>query len=165
MRFAFVLPFVALAACSEAETPDGPVQSDAQAVLMVEDANDVIPPLVPVVPEAILDTDVAAHDMDGAACHYAVGTDQGPQVIASETDAFIKLDGEIIRFASDPGSRELPFGSRSRYSGREYSLQVEVIGQGNQTGYEVVEYEGTVSVRDRYERVIYRGSGPAQCGA
>ncbi len=165
MRFAFVMPLLVLAGCGDADAPDGPVQSDAQAVTMVEAANDVLPPLVPMVPEAILETDVATFDIGGAACQYASGTSQGPQVIASESDAYIKLDGEVTRLASDSGSRELPFGSRSRYSGREYSLQLEVIGEGNQTGYEVVEYEGAVSLRDRYEREIFRGSGPALCGA
>jgi|GEM_PF-5988510 len=33
-----------------------------------------------------------------------------------------------------------------------------------QSGEEVMECEGTINLRDQYDRVIYSGTGTAQCG-
>jgi len=116
------------------------------------------------VPETILYPDIERHDIYGASCAYAPGTSLGARVIARQADAFMKIDGEIVLFAADPGARELPYGTRSLYNGREYSLRLEIAGDGMQSGEEVMEYEGTINLRDQYDRVIYSGTGTAQCG-
>ncbi len=164
MRFAACVLVVALAACGDSLSPEEQAERDREAVAMVEEANAVEPAINEVVPEPILYPDIERHDIYGASCAYAPGTNLGARVIARQADAFMKVDGEIIRFAADPGARELPYGTRSLYNGREYSLRLEIAGEGVQTGEEVMEYEGTVSLRDRYDRVIYTGTGAAQCG-
>ena len=130
----------------------------------MEQANAVEPLVSEVVPETILYPDIERHDIYGASCAYAPGTSLGARVIARQADAFMKIDGEIVRFAADPGARELPYGTRSLYNGREYSLRLEIAGDGMQSGEEVMEYEGTINLRDQYDRVIYSGTGTAQCG-
>ncbi len=157
MRFAYMMPLLALlalAACGEAPVPDGPTQSDQQAVTMVEDANAVIPPMVALVPEAIASADIKTHDMTGPSCNYHMATTEGPLIIARPGDAFVKLDGEVIRLAADPGSRALPSDTRTSYNGREFSLRLENAGPLN-----------TISLRDRWDREIYSGTGPVRCGA
>ena len=130
----------------------------------MEQANAVEPLVSEVVPETILYPDIERHDIYGASCAYAPRTSLGARVIARQADAFMKIDGEIVRFAADPGARELPYGTRSLYNGREYSLRLEIAGDGMQSGEEVMEYEGTINLRDQYDRVICSGTGTAQCG-
>ncbi len=164
MRFAVCMLALACCACGENLTPEEQAQRDRQAVALVEQANSVEPGITEVVPETILYPDIERHDIYGASCAYAPGTSLGARVIARQADAFMKIDGEIVRFAADPGARELPYGTRSLYNGRAYSLRLQIAGDGIQSGEEVMEYEGTISLRDEYDRVIYTGTGTAQCG-
>ena len=158
----------ALAGCGEEMSEAEKAEQDRELVERVREANDTAPPLVEVVPEPILYPDIEANDLFGLACSYAPGTSMGARVIAREADAFVKVDGEMLRFAADPGSRELPANTRSLYNGREYSLRLDI--QDKQPGEQVgdggaVLYEGTVWLRDRWDRVIYQGTGAVNCGA
>jgi len=139
---------------------------DAEIVERVKEANDLAPPLFDIVPQAILHPDIEANDLFGKSCAYAPGTSLGARVIARETDAYMKIDGEMVRFAADPGSRELPAGSRTLYNGREYSLRLEIEGDDADKDESVGTdlFEGTVWLRDRWDRVVYQGSGAVSCG-
>src|SRR5690606_29024633 len=116
-------------------------------------------PLKEVTPEPLLNPDIERNDLLGPACNYAPGTSLGTRVIAREADAFMKVDGEVIRFAADPGARALPLRTRSLYNGREYSLRLQ-IANGGEGG----DYTGQVTLRDSHGRVVYEGEGPVQCG-
>jgi hypothetical protein len=158
----------ALASCGEQMDEAQKAEEDRELVERVREANDTAPPLVEVVPEPILYPDIEANDLFGLACSYAPGTSMGARVIAREADAFVKLDGAMIRFAADPGSRELPANTRSLYNGLEYSLRLDI--EEKQPGEQVGDggallYEGTVWLRDRWDRVIYQGTGAVNCGA
>lgn len=164
MRIACCVLALACCACGETLMREEQEQRDREAVALVEQANGVEPAVSQLVPETILYPDMERHDIYGASCAYASGTSLGVRVIARQADAYIKINGEMIRFAADPGARELAYGTRSLYNGRDYSLRLEIAGEGMQAGEEMMEYEGTVSLRDRYDRVIYSGTGSAQCG-
>lgn len=153
-----------LAGCGSETTPEEQALQDARDVAMVEAVNQSAPPLELVTPEPILLPDIERFDLYGAACNYAPGTSLGTRVVAREVDAFIKLDGEVQRLAADPGSRELPGGTRTLYSGKEYSLQLGIKGEGEKTAEGKVDYEGTVTLRDARGRPVYEGTGLAQCG-
>lgn len=112
----------------------------------------------------ILYPDIERFEIYGASCAYAEGTSLGAKVIARNEDAFIKLDGDIVRFAADPGASELPYGSRSAYASDAYSLHLAIGGDGMQSGEEVMEYAGTIELRDGSGEVVYQASGAAQCG-
>jgi hypothetical protein len=159
------LPLLALllvAACNKGPTPEEQAAADARDVAMVEAANDAPPPLEQLTPDPILYPDIERYDLFGEACNYAPGTSLGVRVIAREADAFLKLDGEVVRLAADPGSRELPMHSRTLYSGKDYSLRLALNGDGA-TPTEPGDYEGSVTLRDAYGRVVYEGTGLAQC--
>jgi len=178
---ALVLPLaMALAGCGDSLSESEQAALDQQAVEAVRRANDAPPPLEEVVPDPILYPDIETHDLFGQACAYAPGTSLGARVIAREADAYMKIDGDMIRFAADPGSRELPARSRSLYNGREYSLRLSIDGEGQPVeGESEVDagvgantgaggngerfYEGTIFLRDRWNRVIYQGSGTVSC--
>ena len=162
------LAVLLLASC-EREPPPEELAADAERdIAMVEQANNAAPPLREVTPEPIGFDDIEQHDISGVACNYAPGTSLGTRAIAREVDAFVKVEGEVLRLAADTGSRELPSGSHSVYDGRQYSLRLDVAGDGEPAGEGqaagVTNYEGTMSLRDSWGREVYRGTGLVQCG-
>lgn len=165
MRHAMAIAVLLLVAgCQDDVAPEEQAARDARDVELVEAANDTKPPLQQVTPEPISPADMEQFDLYGAACNYAPGTSLGTRVIARESDAFLKVDDKVVRLAADPGSRELPQHSRSLYSGTEYALRLEISGEGNPASGERMNYEGSVTLRDAYGRVVYEGTGLAQCG-
>src|SRR5690606_38926177 len=169
-RWAATAALLLLAGGGESATPEEQAMEDARDIAQVHAANEVMPPLRLVSPEPILLPDIERYDLYGDACNYAPGTSFGTRVIAREADAFMKIDGEVVRFASDPGSRELPMGSRTLYTSREYALRLTVEEQeapddeSDRTD-SPTDFEGTVTLRDRFGRVVYEGVGLAQCKA
>ena len=162
-----IVALLALAGCDREPTPEEQALEDARDVAMVEAANDVMPPLEQVTPEPILLPDIERWDLYGEACNYAPGTSLGTRVVAREADAFVKIEGEIHRLAADPGSRELPMHTRTLYNGKEYSLRLTMEPQAGAEGEDdgTTDYEGTVILRDQWGRVVYEGTGLAQCKA
>jgi len=166
-----------LAGCGDEPTPEEQAATDERDIAMVEDANKAMPPLRLVSPEPILLPDIERYDLLGEACSYAPGTSLGARVIAREADSFMKIDGEIERFAADPGSRELPMHTRSVYNSKDFSLVLALKIDGTEfTGDAEADtdagstttdgrenYEGSVTLRDAYGRVVYQGTGLAQC--
>ncbi|AKH41624.1 hypothetical protein FHS61_002112 [Altererythrobacter atlanticus] len=158
-----VLAVLVLAGCSEEISPEERAAQAERDIAMVEEANKMGAPLREITPEPILYPDIERYDLLGKACNFAPGTSLGTRVIARPVDAFVKVEGEMMRFAADPGARELLNGTRSVYNGREYSLQLRLDGEGEPSEGESVDYEGTVTLRDPQGRVVYEGTGLAQC--
>lgn len=159
MRRLLAISVLLLAGCERQLTPDEQAQRDERDIALVERANDTKAPVRQLTPEPILYPDIERFDLYGAACNYAPGTSLGTRVVAREADAFMKVDGEVLRFAADPGARELPQRTRSLYNGREYVLRLQLEGEGT----EGEDYEGAVTVFDKHGRVVYEGVGLAQC--
>lgn len=166
-----------LSGCGNEPSSEEQAAADERDIAMVEKANRAMPPLRQVTPEPLLLPDIERFDLLGEACNYAPGTSLGARVIAREADAFMKIDGEIERFAADPGSRELPVHTRSVYNSKDYSLvlalredapaapadddgQVSEPAPAGRTNH-----EGSVTLHDAYGRVVYEGVGLAQCNS
>lgn len=165
----WLLPLALLAACGGGEELS-PAELAAKAerdVAMVRRANSAAPPVRQVTPEPILFPDIERHDMYGQSCNYAPGTSLSTRAIARAADAFVKVEGEVVRMAADPGAREMPSRTRSHYDGRGYSLRLAVSGDGQSAGEgsEAVDYQGTMTLYDSWGRVVYTGAGLVQCGA
>ena len=151
-----------LTGCRDDASPEERAAADERAVAMVQAANKAPPPVQLVTPEPILLPDIERYDLLGETCSYAPGTSLGARVVAREADAFMKIEGNIERFAADPGARELPMHTRSVYNSKDYSLVLALTedpGEGEQRA----SYEGSVTLRDAHGRVIYEGVGEAQC--
>jgi len=173
MRQLLVLAGAALllVSCRDEPSPDERKMADDRDVAMVERANDAAPPLRPVSPEPILLPDIERYDLLGETCSYAPGTSLGARVISREADAFMKIDGDIERFAADPGAPELPAHTRSVYNSKNYSVVLALREASAEQGEKPEarttgdrgNYEGSVTLRDAYGRVVYEGTGIAQC--
>lgn len=165
MRRVLIVAALLLAGCERELTPEERAIQDARDIALVEQANGSLPPLRQVTPEPILYPDIERHDLMGAACNYAPGTSFGTRVIAREADAFMKINGEVQRFAADPGARELPQRTRSLYSGRTYSLRLGLEGEGDPADGDETNFSGRVTLYDANGRVVYEGEGLAQCSS
>ena len=166
MRTVFVATaLLALTACGEDRSEEERMAENEAIAERVREANDRPPPQTDITPEAIGYPEMEANDLIGLACSYAPGTSMGVRVVARETDAYMKIDGDMVRFAADPGSRELPAKSRSLYNSREYSLRLDIADAPTEGEGGSDYYEGTVYLRDRYNRVVYQGTGATNCGA
>lgn len=157
-----IATILSLSGCQRELSPEEQAQRDERDIAMVEQANEAMAPLEPLTPEPLLYADIERYDLYGPACNYAPGTSLGTRVVAREADAFMKVDGEVLRFAADPGARELPLRTRSLYNGREHVLRLQIDTERGPDG-ETGDFEGSVTVFDKHGRVVYQGTGLVQC--
>lgn len=148
-----------LTACGEALSEEEQRAANAAAADEVRAANDAAPPVEEIVPEPIEAAEIEANDLLGAACSFAPGTSGAVRLIAREADAVIKLGGDLVRFAADPGSRQLPANTRTLYNGTQYALRIDIDEEAAGEGL----YQGTLWLYDRWDRVVYTGTGAVRC--
>ena len=155
------LAVLALAACAEE-----PTEQDRQVAVAEVEAHREPPP-EELEPQPIGYPDIEANDLYGAGCNFVPeGGGMGAIALAQAEKGYLKRGGEVLTFAADKGSRELPYLARREYDGLSYSFTMEVNEQsGEQSGYETTDYRGRLTVFDKQDRVVYRAPGLIQCGA
>jgi hypothetical protein len=163
MRLLILLSVTLLAACGDEPTPEEQGAEAARKMALVEKGNSALPPAEQVLPEPILYPDIERHSLAGSACNFAPGTSFATRVIAKPLDAYVKIGGEIVRFAADSGGLQLPLGTWSRYLSGTHELRLQLAEEGESVEGEG-EYHGTVTLLDEHGRIVYEGSGLARCG-
>lgn len=165
MRYFPVVALLLLAACGEQLTPQEQAARDERDIAMVEKAN--LGTAVPIAPQPILFPDIQANKLFGMGCAFvAKSAGLGAIMIARADDGFMKLDDQIIRFAADKGSSELPYGARERYAGKKYAFQLAVASEKSlRSGTETADYSGRLSVQDGKGHIVYDEPGTVQCGS
>ena len=146
MRVALTAACALLAGCS-----DAPADGDTA-------------PVMTVAPQAITYPDIETNNLYGSSCAYASGKSMAPVVIGFDDQAVMKIDGKIARFTLDPQSKGTRFGTGSRYLADGRVLDLAIEGEGNQTGYETVHYEGSVRLSTADGLQLYATAGTVQCG-
>lgn len=161
MRIAIPVALLTLAACS-AE----PSEEERQAAVAEVEANQAPAPETLAL-EGIGYPDIEKNDLYGAGCNFAPdGGGMGAVAIAMAEEGYLKRKGEILTFAADSGSRELPYLARSKYDGKAYSFSLDIDEASEApTGMETSDYSGKLTVEDQYGGVVYQASGIVQCGA
>lgn len=161
MRIAIPVALLALAACS-AE----PSEEERQAAVAEVEANQTPAP-EELALEPINYPDIEQNDLYGAGCNFAPdGGGMGAVAIAMAEEGYLKRKGEILTFAADSGSRELPYLARSKYDGKAYSFSLAIDEASEApTGIETSDYSGELTVEDQYGGVVYQATGIVQCGA
>lgn len=166
MRYLPILALLALSACEdEPLSPEEQRARDERDIAMVEEANRAAAP--PIAPEPILYPDIEANGLYGTGCSFvAEGSGLGAVMLAMIDNGYMKLDGDIVRFAADKGSPELPFGARRHYAGKKYAFELALApGEGRPAGMESVNYDGRLTVREAGGAIVYDKSGTVQCGS
>lgn len=163
MRWTICGLAVALAACGP--TPEEQAAADARAVAEVEATQEA--PAEPLVLDPIRYREIEKYDLFGAGCSFVPdGGGLGAVAIAMADEGYLIRKGELLRFAADKGSPELPYLARREYDGLEYSFTLDLDEESVQkSGMETSDYRGSLTVRDGNENVVYRASGLTQCGA
>ncbi len=165
MRWIASLAVLALAACGDGRTPEEKATEDARAIAEVEASQE--PPPQAFAPQPIRYPDIERHGLYGAGCSFAPkGGGIGAVVLAMADTGYMKRDGELMRFAADKGSAELPYLARQKYDGKVHSFTLQLDEEsGERSGMETSDYSAELTVEDEKGRVVYRSAGIAQCGA
>lgn len=150
------LGLAALLTACQSPSPEEQAAADARAVARVEAAQEMKPPVQPVMPEPVPLTARKVFKLSEAGCDFRSDPQPGaePLLIAGRAKAVLRINGQPAILAADSGSPELPFGARVKYSGRQHWAQLT---------REPATGEGTLILRDRYDRVVYAATGPLDC--
>ena len=141
------------AACS-GQTVQQKAAADARAVAEVEAAQKVRPPVQPLELGAINPTVRRLFNLSEGGCAFFTDPNPGafPLLVIGHAKAVLLINQEPAIFAADSGSPELAAGVRANYVGRMHSAQ---IARG----------PDRVTIRDRFERIVYQAAGTLHCSA
>ncbi|MET0251270.1 MAG: hypothetical protein ABW203_03745 [Novosphingobium sp.] len=156
---------VLVAGCSRQPSLAEKSAADARAVAQVEAVQAEKPPPQPIAPQPIVFADIDRHDLYGAGCAFAPGGNMGAVLLTRESGGYLKLGEALIRLAADPGSGELPLGTRTHYTGKAFSVDLARTSPAAEASNGNLRWPGRLTVRDPYDRVIYRSEGSVQCGS
>ncbi len=165
---AVVLGLALTAACAKPKTPAEQAAEDARAVAMVEAAQTVKAPPVPVEPQPITAVDIEENRLYGTGCTFVPVNVPGgdPLLMADETRAIVKLAGKFVTFAADPGSPEFGAGARTHYVGKAQSLRLaHSPAPPAPLGQDGHRWDGLVELRDARDQVIWSSAGTITCGS
>lgn len=123
-------------------------------------------PGVPITPDPITFEDLEKHDLFGAGCYVMHADGENLIFLANDAAAHFILGGDLVTLAPHPGSRDLPYGVSTHYDGRAHSAELAIDAQSEALeGTEVANYDGSLTIRDEKERVVFDYSGKVECGA
>ena len=162
MRWVLTLLALSVAACG----PTAEEEAERQEAIAKVQAG-LEPPVEQLELDPIRYPEIEKHDLYGAGCSFAPdGGGISAVAIAMADEGYLISEGELLRFAADAGSRELPYLAREKYTGREYAFTLKLDDtEGEQSGEETTDYRGTLNVRDGMDRTVYEATGLVQCGA
>ena len=167
MLAAGLVATLVLASCDRPKGPAEQASEDARAVAMVEAAQNVKPPPVPLEPQPITAADIEQNGLYGPGCTLVPANMPGgdPLIMANGARAVIKLGGKFVTFAADPGSRELAPGTRTHFVGKAQALWLaRGSGEGTALGRDGMRWDGRAEIRDPGDRVVWSTAGVLTCG-
>ena len=154
-----------LASCGQSEkSPMQQELDDEKAIAEVEAAQ--TPPPDVVTPERITDAERARYKLSDSGCAFAVNNPEvGAQAILQMNVGYMKFEGQMERFAPDPGSGEGPAGTSTRYDGGRHALVAAFdIDKASKAGGEVISVPTRISLQDGRRRTVYVAEGVSLCG-
>lgn len=167
-RLVMGLVLLTTSACKDEASKQEQARQDVRDVAQVEAAQKIHPPLAALRLEPIAFADIEAHNLFGAGCSLTPKAEvlSDPVVLADSERAVIKLTGQMVLLAADRGSAAMPYDSVTHYVGKAQSLLLEKDpGEGQKHGEESMRWNGRVTIRDAYDRMVYRSDGWFDCGA
>ena len=161
----FVIGLALLATACNQQTP-AEQEAERQAAVAEVEAHQTPPP-EELTPDTISFAMIETNDLFGAGCaFFPEGGSANPVALMQSERGYMVRKGELLTFASDSGSRELPYAAHEKYSGRDYGMMVSIDETaGKQTGSETIRYPGTLTVRDGYDNTVFAAKGAVECGA
>ena len=155
-----------LAACAREPSEAEKRAAAERAIAQVEAVQKQKPPPRMLAPHPILFADIDRHGLYGAHCAFAPGDSMGAVLLARDKDAYMKIAGQMVRFASDPGSARMPLGAWSRYTGRELAVALtRAEAKGTPGPSDGNRWDGHLTVTDAFDQVVYDADGLVQCNS
>ncbi|MXP28392.1 hypothetical protein GRI58_06100 [Porphyrobacter algicida] len=138
--------------------------ADNKAIAEVE-ANQTPPPDTPEI-QPLSSSEIDGLGLAGGGCSFyrAVNDRQVLSLLTPEA-AYLKLDGDVERLASDAGSKSGPIDTRTHYDGKRQSLHVVMGDKGESIVSDTTDYPASLTIRDGKGRVEAKLTGTARCGS
>ncbi len=151
-----------LSACGRDPDPAQKAQSDARDIAMVEAAQTRLPPMVTVQPQSLVAADRESIKIAGPHCAFTPGGvgATGPMLISDGSRGYVKVDGELIALASDPGGPAMPMSTWARYSGKRFEIELK-LPPGSTADADKLSV--SLVLRDPYQREVYVAAGSLVC--
>lgn len=166
-RTTALLILIFLAAGCDRPAKTERAESDAQAVAQVQAAQKRHPPPTLLAPQPLAVAE-RAENPTGAGCAFLLDSawTDAPMALAGPEKAVVKFEGKADTLAADSGSPEIAPGTRTRYAGRGLSMRLtRGPGKGDLGSAGMRRWPGSLTLFDRYERVVYFTPGIVQCAA
>jgi hypothetical protein len=146
-----LLPVLLTTACG-GQTPQERAAEDGRAVAHVEAAQTLKPPVQPLELGAVNPNVRRLFNLAETGCGFLIDPNPGafPLLIAGGARAVLLINGEPAIFVADSGSPELAAGVHAKFTGRTYSA-------------ELTREPASLTLRDRWERVVYSAKGTLAC--
>lgn len=132
--------------------PQEKAAADARAVANVEAVQKIRPPVQPLELGTVNPTVRRMFNLSEEGCAFFTDPNPGafPLLVIGHAKAVLLINEEPAIFAADSGSPELAGGIRTKYVGRTHSAQI-------------ARDPDRVTIRDRFERIVYQATGTLHC--
>lgn len=152
-------PFLLIAACGQ-EDPQGKAVEDAHDIAMVERMSKE--PFKPIIPHAITEIDIARYGLDKPGCAFRKPGEKDPIFIANPDEGFMRIGGDLKRYAAKMESAQLPGNARSTYVG--LASWVDLVSLADRGGgSDTLNWPAKLILHDAQERVAFMAEGEISC--
>lgn len=148
-----------LAGCWD-KTPAQKAAEDARDVAMVERMSKE--PFRPIIPKPVTSADVTRYGLDRPGCMFRKGDERDPLFIADSEEGFMRIGGDLKRFAAKKESAQLPGNARTTYVG--LSSWIDLVRQPDAAaGGDQDRWPARMIIHDAQERVAFMADGMVTC--
>ncbi|TCM22015.1 hypothetical protein EDF56_101695 [Novosphingobium sp. PhB165] len=148
-----------LAACGQG-SPARKDAEDAHDIAMVERMSKE--PFKPILPKPITRIDIDRYGLDKPGCTFRKQGDADPLFIANAEEGFMRIEGDLKRYAAKLESAQLPGNARATYVG--LSTWVDLVSLPDKAGgSDNTHWPARLVLHDSQERVAFLADGEVTC--
>ena len=148
-----------MAGCDREDTARKAAE-DARDIAMVERMSRE--PLKPIIPAPITAIDVARYGLDRAGCAFRKHGQRDPLFLGGADDGFMRIDGDLRRYAAKQQSAQLPGGARTTYVGLSSWIDLARLPDAA-TGGDARHWPARLIIHDSLERIAFMADGTVTC--
>ena len=110
-------------------------------------------------------TGIKEHDLLGTSCGFVPAGAADPVLLATAEQAVMLIDRQPQVLAGDSAGPAGPVGTWQHYVGKALSLRIaKAGGDGVEPGSDALEWPGTLTIRDEFDRIVFTRAGKLRCG-
>lgn len=157
--FLALVPFLLISACGQEDTRSKAAE-DAHDIAMVERMSKE--PFKPILPRPIGKVDIARYGLDKPGCSFRKPGSEDPIFIANAEEGFMRIGGDLKRYAAKTESAQLPGNARSTYVG--LASWVDLVSlPDDKGGSDTAHWPAKLILHDAQDRVAFMSEGEVQC--